>query len=255
MGIGLFLFDVLSYAIAFVLWGTSLLAAVHVHGLLSGHLWAPLAWIAAGAGFILALIFQVGVLHRLLPRVRPGSYTLLKEPMFFYWTARMILRRTLLPPFLDTFIFQSNVLRYLALRALGARVSFSTSMSSDVVLLDPWLFEAGPGAVLGTGTMASGHFVDGDKLKLGKIVVEQDALVAAQCILAPGVHIGARARVLPRAVLGVDVTLGEGAVLGVNTGIERGVRIGPGVRVGTMSYVHKNMEITHDVPPCSTLGL
>jgi hypothetical protein len=58
----------------------------------------------------------------------------------------------------------SNVLRFFAWRALGARIAFSASFSSDVDLLDPALASVGPGAVVGARCLLAGHYIKGGQL-------------------------------------------------------------------------------------------
>ena len=145
MKLGLVVFDILSLLVIASLWGLSIWSGVYVYHYLCVSLWMPVALVIGCLAGVLTLIVQVGVLHRLLPRVRPGRYPMLKHPMFFIWVVRFILQRALFPPVLEVLLFQFNVLRFLSLRALGAKVSFGASMSSDVTVLDPWLLEVEDG--------------------------------------------------------------------------------------------------------------
>jgi len=240
------LFDVVSMSLIVGLWGAAAWVTWSVAGALSAL--GPLAWVIAPLVGLLALVGVVGMVHRLLPPIRPGRYRLMQDPQFFAWVARFVLQRALLAPGVGTLVFQISTLRFLALRALGAKVSFSTSMSSDVVLLDPWLLEAGPDATIGTGSLIAGHFVDRGHLVLGKVRIGAGSLIAARVVLAPGVSIGRDARVLTHAMLSEDVTIGDGATVGSDARIDRGAEVRPGVTLGTGCFVHRGATVTEDQP-------
>ena len=251
---GLVFFDVLALVCVTSLWSASAWVAWWVFGRLIEWLPLPVVVPIAALAGVFTLIFVVGVVHRLLPRIKPGRYRIMKDPMFFIWVSRFILNRALFAPGLQTLLFQFNTLRYFSLRALGAKVSFSTSMSSDAVILDPWLLEAGPGATIGTGCLVSGHFIDDGRLVLGKVNLGEGALLAARVMVAPGARIGARARVLAGVMMGVDVEIGERAVVGADVGLEGGVVIAPGVRLGASTFVHKGAHVLEDTPAKAVIG-
>jgi UDP-3-O-[3-hydroxymyristoyl] glucosamine N-acyltransferase len=251
---GLVFFDLLALVCVTSLWSVSAWVAWWAFGQLV--VWLPLPVVvplAALAG-LSALILMVGVVHRILPRIEPGRYRIMKDPMFFVWVSRFILNRALFAPGLQVLLFQFNTLRFFSLRALGAKVSFSTSMSSDAVILDPWLLEAGPGATVGTGCLVSGHFIDDGRLVLGRVVLGEGSLLAARVMVAPGARIGARARVLAGVMMGVGVEIGERAVVGADVGLEGGVVVAPGVRLGSSTFVHKGARVDEDTPPKAVIG-
>ena len=138
MPAGLVVYDLLYFTLAALLYGGAGYGAVRIAHALPG--WPPiLAWPIAVLGGLLALIAQVGLLSALCPRLKPGRYAMMKGPVFWGWIFRSLLRRVLLLPTLKWILFSSNVLRFLSLRAMGARVAFTTSISADVDLLDPSL--------------------------------------------------------------------------------------------------------------------
>ena len=57
-------------------------------------------------------------------------------------------------------VFAFAGLRWLLLRALGARAAFGIQTATDVRLVDPSLFAVGPGSMLAAGTLAAGHFIE-----------------------------------------------------------------------------------------------
>src|SRR2546429_162120 len=111
-------------------------------------------------------------------KVASGVYPWLRGRVFWGWLLRPMPRRVLLLPGLKWVLFNSNVLRFCALRAMGARVAFTASISSDVDLLDPSLVEIGPGAVIGSRCLLTAHYVQEGLLVLDEIRVGAGALLA-----------------------------------------------------------------------------
>lgn len=255
MKLGMFAFDVLSLLIIAALWGGSSFVVWSLSPWILATLWSPLAIVSMVLLWILTLIMLVGILHRLLPRVRPGRYELMRSPMFYFWIVRFILYRALFAPGLKGLIFQFNTLRFLALRALGARVSFGASMSSDVTLLDPWLMVIESGVTIGAGCMISGHTIDRGKLLLGEVRVGEGSLLAARVMVAPGVSVGKRARVLVGVIIGHEAKVGDGAVIGATTSLEVGSSVEAGVRLATGTFVHKGAVASHDTAPLEVIEL
>ncbi|MGA9523959.1 MAG: hypothetical protein WBV82_21035 [Myxococcaceae bacterium] len=244
MGTGLALYDAIYLTVATVLYGLALIAGAEAFALLTRWLPWPFAFMPAVVVGLLALIAQVGLLSALLPRLRPGRYPMMKGRVFFGWIFRSLLRRVLFVPGVKWVVMSSNVLRFLALRALGARVAFTANMSSDVDVLDPSLLEVGPGATIGARSFLSGHWVEGGKLVLGEIRVGARSLVAAEVIIAPGVVIGERAVVKARASLGPEVQVGDRADIGAAAILVSHVVVEPGARVDVGQLIPARTRVT-----------
>lgn len=253
MKLGMFLFDVLSLVFIAGLWGLSIWSGLQAHELLAAHLWAPLAIVASVLVGLLALILYVGVIHHILPRVKPGRYPLLSHPMFFIWVFRFILQRTLFAPGLKVLLFQFNTLRWLSLRALGAKVSYGANMSSDATILDPWLLEVAEGATIGTGCLVSGHFVDRGELVLGRVVIGEGCLLAARVIVAPGTRLGKKVRALAGVMMGVGVEVGDKVIIGPDSRLESGTSVASGVVMGASTFLHKKVSLDRDTEPLEVI--
>lgn len=187
---------------------------------------------------LLALIAEVGLLSALLPRLRPGRYPLARPgKVAIAWILRSMLRRVLLLPSLKAIYFNSNVLRFLALRALGARVAFTANLSSDVDILDPQLFSLGAGATVGARCFVTGHLVAGGVLLLREVSVGPGALLALQVVVAPGCTIGAGALLKPGASLSVGAQVGARAEIGIDALVDALAQVGEGALVATRAYV------------------
>jgi len=236
VGLGLVVYDVLYLTLAAALYGGAAAVSLWVRALLGGvspYVAWPLALLAA----LFALTFEVAVLSALCPRLVPGRYPMLKGRVFWGWLLRSMLRRVLLLPGLKWVLFNSNVLRFCALRAMGARVAFTASISSDVDLLDPSLVEIGPGAVIGSRCLLTAHYVQEGLLVLDEIRVGAGALLAGDVGLAPGVTIGEHALVKVRTSVNVRATIGPRAEVGPLAVIDALATVGAEAKIGTGAYV------------------
>ena len=246
MKIGLIIFDLLSLILISCLWGASIFLGFSLFQAYFLSIWFPIGLICSILSGIIGLIAMVGLLHRLLPTLRPGRYTVMKSPMFFFWIFRLILKRALFAPVLKEILFQFTTLRFLSLRALGAKISFSSSMSSDVDILDPWFLEVGPGSTIGSGCFLSGHFMDKSDFLLDRIQIGSDSLLAARVTVGPATRIGDHCRILFGVTIGVHVCIEDKVTVGAASDIEGYATITSGVRIGTRSFLHKGVSLERD---------
>jgi acetyltransferase-like isoleucine patch superfamily enzyme len=240
---GLLVYDLLFLALATAAYGAAARAGAEAFVRLAPVLTAPFALVPAVVVALLALIAEVGVLSFLCPRLTPGSYPMMKGKVFFGWMLRSMLRRLLVAPGIKWAIYTSNVLRFLALRAMGARVAFTSNMSSDVDLLDPALLEVGAGAILGAKTFVSGHYIDRGQLVLAPVRIGARALLAAEVSVGPGVTVGAKAIVKPRAGLGPSAYVGDEAQIGGEALLDLGARVGERADLGQRVHVGVRAEV------------
>jgi len=236
---GIVAYDLIYLLLATLLYGSSAMLALRGARGLPWFLALPVCALV----FLLALIAEVGALTALCPRLVPGRYPLLKDKVYYGWLFRSLLRRILFLPGLKTVIFTSSLLRFLALRALGARVAFACFISVDVELLDPSLTTIETEATLGARVMISCHYVSGGKLMLREVRIGKGAMLAAEALLAPGVTVGERAQIGARASLGVQVTVEEAAEIGGCAVVDSFARVGARAQVGSYAYVPALAEV------------
>ena len=191
MAFGLVLHDVLYLTLSAVMYGGAACAGVHAYQALARPLPWPIAAVLGVYAGVAVLIAEAGLGTLLCPRLVPGLYEMMKGRVFFGWIFRSLIRRVLFVPGLKWLIFSSNVLRFCALRALGANVAFSSSLSADADLLDPALITLGPGAIVGARCILTGHFVQDGKLLLGEVRVERGALLAGDVGMMPNTTVKA----------------------------------------------------------------
>lgn len=253
MGAGLILYDVIYVLVASLAYGTASLVAVRAHAALAAHMPWWLALFPAFYAGILSLIAQATIACFLLPKVKPGRYTMMKGAVFYGWLFRAMVRRVLFMPGVRWVLFTSNVLRFLALRGMGAKVAFTTNMSADVELLDPWLLVTGPGATIGARCGISGHYVERGKLLLDYVHVGAGSLLSAEVGVSPGCKIGERVMIKARATLGVNVVVGDDAIIGASSYVDTSAKIGKGARVLNCAHIGTRAKIAdHAVVAANT---
>lgn len=206
-------------AIAFELWSPALGPAR----------WLLLPLLALAA--LLLLLAEVAVLHRILPRASPGTHRVPSLPVLG-WLLRFWLQRVVAQPAWSQILVGSSILRWIAFRALGCRLPFTTMMSSDAAISEAYLVTVGRGVLLGTQSSVLAHLFVGDTLVLAPVTIENDAQIYASAMIGPGCRIGARAIVGAGVMLGPGTTLGAGASLGMGVRAVRDVTLGEGARVG-----------------------
>lgn len=259
------LFDLVSFVLFGVLVGVPLAALGWLHGALTSALPTPAVWALFPAYFVLfvlgmtALAFLVRVC---LPRLEPGEYPFPNHRMSVSWALTFALSRVVYLPLWSFFIFGFSTLRYLLLRALGAKVAYQMNTSSDAVVLDPQMMEIGPETMLAADTLLAGHLVEKDVLKLGRVVLGEGVQALGGVKIGPNTRVGPFTQLGPETRIAGDVEIGEyahlgagcvihnhariasNAVLGHQVVLETGVQVGAGAVVLSGTRVPKNTRIT-----------
>lgn len=213
--------------------GLSAAAAFFVAGLVPG----PLGWGLAVCAGLLTWIAATTLIAWLLPRPKPGRHPLMGDASFFLWVFGLVVRRWLDLPPMGLLWRQSNLARFVVLRACGAKVRLSTSISSDAVLLDPNLLVLGPRVVIGSEAVITGHYMTRDVLMLAAVEIGAGTEIGAQVSIGPGARIGAGVRVEPRANIGNDAVIGDGAVVGFLATVHPWATVAAGERVAPHAVV------------------
>ncbi|MGK5090123.1 hypothetical protein WDW86_21445 [Bdellovibrionota bacterium FG-2] len=184
----------------------------------------------------LVTLFILCGLDRLIPRVPEGRHKL-GGRIFIFWGLHLIIYRAARLPPLTWLVRYSNVLRFVWLNGLGAKVSFRAQLSGDVNVLDHRPLAIGAGAVIGSETLISTHIVMGDSLRVGAVTVAAGALVGGRCVLGPGSTVGAGATVMLGAEVGMGSTIGPGALLRAHCVVDSKVDVGAGATLEAFTYV------------------
>lgn len=183
-----------------------------------------------GLVYLLGLFGVVRVLRLFLPPLQSGYHAVPGSPGFYVWTLHFTLNRLLWLHPLKNLILYSASLRWLAFRALGGKVGFSTSISADVDFVDLPLIRIGAGSLIGSGSLLSGHFMSTEKLHLGPIEIGQGVNIGGNCQIGPhvsigdGTWIGADCSLAPLVSIGKDCRIEPLSILPPGTELADGER-------------------------------
>jgi carbonic anhydrase/acetyltransferase-like protein (isoleucine patch superfamily) len=245
MGVGLVVYDVLFLLFATLVYGGAVTAGVRAFLALSSHVPWPFAIVPSLFVALLSLIAEVFVATSFCPPLKPGRYRMMKSVTFYSWLFRSMFRRLLFDCGLRWLLFSSSILRFFAFRALGAKVHFTASMSSDVTVLDPSLLIMGKGSMMGARCFIAGHFIERNRLILGYVEIGEGSLLAVDVICAPGIVIGKNVTVKGNSSIAPYVHIDDGADIGPVSLLDAGARIGKKARIDSRSHV-KRRELVED---------
>lgn len=198
------------------------------HGLALGGAWLLGHWLSLylplvvlglllpslGLVYLAGLLALVRLLRLFLPPLESGYHVVPGSKGFYVWTLHFTLNRLIWLHPIKNLILYSASLRWLAFRALGGKVGFSTSISADVDFVDLPLIEIGTDSLIGSGSLLSGHFMSTEKLHLGPIQIGQAVNIGGNCQIGPHVKIG------DGTWIGADCSLAPLVTIGKNCRVE-----------------------------------
>lgn len=220
----------------FVAWVAAPLSFLPVLGPIGGAIaWAVLApW---------SSLLGLALVHRLLPKGRPGRHLMFSDPESVRWALKGWAPGLYLTVFQPVF-FLSPAFQRLALWAFQARLGPGASVTSRTILREPHRVRIGSGSVVGEYAHLVTSFQPRPRvLVVGDIEIGSGVLIGGYCHLAMGVRIGDGAilehevRVAPGAVIGPSARIGEGTVLHAK------VQVGAAARIGRRCLIPAGMII------------
>lgn len=175
---------------------------------LAGLPWAPAVswwWVLAGALlFVMPLgrmALSVAGARLLLRGVRPGDHPRGGAVHLRLWTAEQIAVR------LGAAELSAAPWFAFYARALGARVGPDVDLHSPPPVTG--MLRVGRGAAVDPEVDLTGHWLDGDVLRIGEIRIGAGATVGARTVLFPGARIGKNARVVAGSAVTGRVPAGQ----------------------------------------------
>ncbi|MEU4532903.1 Pls/PosA family non-ribosomal peptide synthetase [Micromonospora ureilytica] len=175
-------------------WLTVLAALGNVFALLAPAPWAPVVswwWVALGWLLLFSPLGRItlaaGGARLLLRGVRPGSYPRGGGVHLRLWAAERLAELT----GATSVAGASWMITYA--RALGAQIGADVDLHSAPPVTG--LLKLGRGAAIEPEVDLSGHWVDGDVVRIGRVRVGVGARVGSRSTLMPGARIGKGARV------------------------------------------------------------
>ncbi|MEZ0369156.1 MAG: DapH/DapD/GlmU-related protein [Candidatus Sericytochromatia bacterium] len=226
----LILYDIFLFLVVVGVYGSAFALAAWFLGCLSFIPWPWLGFAlpVAGIVFVLGVILAVGILNLLLPNMKEGYYASPLSKGFYLWIAYLALNRMICLMPIKNIVLYSSVLRWLAFRALGARLAYASSISADVDFVDLPLIEIGEGCVIGAYSMLTGHYLNKGNLYLGHIKIGKRVNLGGYCRIGPGVEIGDDSWIGADCQIAPMVVIGAGCTIEPMTVIPPGTRIPPG---------------------------
>lgn len=196
----------------------------------------------------LTVIVEAGFLRWLSGRLKPGSYPKSDGKTHTTWGFHFLLSRLVFLGPMQEFIQYSPFLRWAAWNALGARVSFESMLSSDLIIPDLSLITVGKGSLIGSRTRLSPHIMLGDRLDLGAISLGKGVVIGGECQIGPGteIHDG--------ATLTFGVSVAGNCIIGKKAFIGKLSKLGDGVQVGEGAVVETDSKVPNGtvIPPGAT---
>ena len=193
--------------------------------------------------FLVLLLLEIAILRRIAPRLRPGRYRFPGSSMARAWLWTLQLQRIAFHSWWATLIMGSASLRYLALRALGAKVAFRCMMSSDVSHVDPGMLDVAEGTLMGSKVLTGGHLITGDSLLLGTVRIEPGAEIHVDGRVGPGTRLGAGAQLGIHSIAPFENDIGERAKIGMHCTLAAHAHIGPGARIGDGCVIGRDARV------------
>lgn len=178
--------------------------------------------------FIVFLIFMIFVIRLILPKVKEGHYDSPDSNMFYIWTMHLTLNRLLFIQPIKNIILYSVNLRYLAFKALGGNIAYGCSISADVDFVDISMITIGKSCVIGSNTMMTGHFINKDKITIGRINIGDNVNIGGFCHIAPSVSIGEGSWVGAETKISPLVKIGKNCVIEPTSILQPGTRVTEG---------------------------
>ncbi|MBB5480954.1 Pls/PosA family non-ribosomal peptide synthetase [Micromonospora parathelypteridis] len=175
-------------------WWTVLAAVGNVLALFGSAPWAPAVswwWVVLGWAALFSPLGRIalaaGGARLLLRGVRPGSYPRGGSVHLRLWAAERLAELT----GATSVAGASWMITYA--RALGAQIGDDVDLHSAPPVTG--LLKLGRGAAIEPEVDLSGHWVDGDVVRIGKVRVGAGARVGSRSTLMPGARIGKGARI------------------------------------------------------------
>lgn len=195
------------------------------------------------AAFLVLMAGSTAIVRVLLPKLKPGSSAFPNSPQSVAWGLHFALQRIINFPIWSRLIFSFTLIRFLVLRALGAKVALRMQTSNDALLVDPSLVEVGEGAMLAAGTLLACHFVENDHLMLAPVKVGPGAQIMGSVTLSPGTVVGENTVISPGSKLLPYVEVGADAFVGIGCLLYNGVKVGDNATIGHQAILEDDVVV------------
>lgn len=206
--------------------------------------------------FLTTLIALTALIKLLfIPKLKEGKFACPNSTQAMVWFANRWVTDLLLVPF-SRVIFLNDCLRFICLRILGAKIHFTTGISSSS-LSDFDLISVGKETTIGAWVKAYPHVQPKQgTLMLAPITVGDHCFIGAATGVMGGTYVEDNVFVAVECLLGLYSHLGQGTkvgwhtVIGHRTRIEENVTLGNFCRIGSRVTIKSGLTISdHTIIP------
>jgi len=153
------------------------------------HFWSPgprVLCLLTPFMALLGLFFIQFLFRMLLPRLKRGVYPATPNKMLISWWSQVLMARSLDMTGMRNLVMATGFLRFLYFRSLGAKISYKTSISLNVSMVDFPLISVEDEAFIGEGTTILCHSMVNDRFMLKKVEIKKNAFVGGSCTIGMG---------------------------------------------------------------------
>lgn len=144
------------------------------------------------------------VISLLLPTPRAGRHKFNSKDAT-YWFIQFQFARVWRYPPIYHFVFSLAILRWIFFKCNGAKIAFSSSISSLADIHDLYFMEIQDEVVVGMHATIVGHYIINDTLFLGSVKIGAKSTIGAYVLIGPNTTIGnqclleAKSVIMPRS--------------------------------------------------------
>ncbi len=149
------------------------------------------AWLALFPFVVIFSFLTVTLVMRLLlPKIKPGVYTIGTSPQFLAWMLTLYLGHGVRIAGLQPLFAAFYGLKYLYWRAMGANIAYGINSSIFANFADYPMLNIGRGCTIGAFTFVCGHTFVGNKVIIGQVILEDNVYVGYDCTIGPKTKVG-----------------------------------------------------------------
>jgi acetyltransferase-like isoleucine patch superfamily enzyme len=173
-----------------------------------------MAIIGYGVAAVLFISFLVLTKKFIIGPIEVTGRVTLDEPGVKRWFVS-----TLLTSVLDLGLFSSitvgvSLFAPWYYRGMGARMPNSVFIGGRALIFEPWFLEVGENVSIGGSCLILGHRGEGPEIVLGRVIIEDGAVIGARSVIFPNVRIGSHAVVAACALVTSGTVIPPGETWG-----------------------------------------
>ena len=194
-----------------------------------------------------SVLFCFALLTHLVPRPKPGKYAFPYSQAVILWGFHFSVQRVASFALFRNVFMSFNILRYLYLKSLGAKIHFQTWISSNFEFTELYEITVKKGAMLASRSELGCHMIRDGHFLLGSVLIEEGAQILIDVGVGPDCVVGKNAVIEFGTKLGYKVHIGESTLIGNRCMLESHVKVGDRVRIGDLVTIESAVCIDDGV--------